>query len=248
MELILAALCLLTGLAILLLCLLLFITVLRQRPIPAVEIAQADASAQKFLGQAALRDWNASALTDLACRWEGAKTGLTRGEYQGRVMSVSQPDSAWLAFYLTLKADQGLMRLRSAAQEMRIEFRGGIARIDALGSRRENDGHLFDAKQQYIGRYKRFQGWRWTMGNRSLTPHYGAIEMSGRVIAEMNDALNWGGGLFDAGDAQRPLIRLLAPNLSSVEEQWLIALVGVELFFNARRARASRAAGTPIQN
>ena len=86
------------------------------------------------------------------------------------------------------------------------------------------------------------------MGNRSLTPHYGAIEMSGRVIAEMNDALNWGGGLFDAGDAQRPLIRLLGPNVSGIEEQWLIALVGVELFFNARRARASLAAGTPIQN
>ena len=248
MELILAALCVLSGLAILLICLISLFALLRHRPMPAAEIAQVDASAEKFLAQENLLAWNVSALTDLACRWEGTKTGLTRGEYQGRVMSVSQPARAWLAFHLALKADQGFMRLRSGAQEMRIEFRGGVARIDALGSWRENDGHLFDAKQQYLGRYTRFQGLRWTMGNRSLTPHYGAIEMSGRVIAEMNDALNWGGGLFDASDGQRPLIRLLAPDLSSVEEQWLLALVGVELFFNVRRARASLAAGTPIQN
>ena len=214
------------------------------RPLAPSEIAQAESSAAAHFAATVpmLLAWDASALDDLACRWEGTKGGIIRGEYLGRVTSIHQPQRAWLAFYLCLKGDQGLVRLRTSEREVRLDIQRGQARVSVnqtpLGWLRESDGAFLNEPGQVIGCYKRYQGWRWTMGNRSLSPRYAAVELGGRMIAEVNDALNWGAG-SGSEDTRRQLIRMRTENLTDDETNWLIAMAGMEVYYDALRMRAA---------
>ncbi len=97
----------------------------------------------------------------------------------------------------------------------------------------------FDARGQTIGRSNRYRGVRMWMGSRSVTPRYGTVELYGRAVAEVNDALNWGSGFFDTGDARRQLVRVKIESLTTDEKNWLLALVAVELYYNALRTAAA---------
>jgi hypothetical protein len=233
------------GFGIIALGLVVWVVMQQRRPLAPQEIAQAETTAEAYFAatMATLPTWNSGALSDLACRWEGAKTGLTRGQHQGRVMSVRQPSAAWLAFYLTIKSAEGFVRLRASDREVRLEVVGANWRVTVdqspFGSLRENEGSLFEARGQAIGHYQRYRGARMWMGSRSLSARYGAVELHGRTIAEVNDALNWGGGLFNAGDARRQLVRVKIESLTTEEENWLLALVAVELYYNALRTAAA---------
>jgi len=225
--------------------LVLWVVMQQRRPLTPQEIAQTETAADAHFAATApaLLSWNSGALSDLACRWEGSQRGLTRGEYLGCVMSVRQPNAAWLTFYLSKKGTEGFVHLRASDRAIRLDFAGANMRVAVdrapLGTLREKDGSILDARGQTVGRYYRYRGLRLWMGSRSVTPRYGAVELYGRALAEVNDALNWGKTLFDTGDARRQLIRAKIESLTTEEENWLLALVGVELYYNAIRTAAA---------
>lgn len=220
------------------------VMVKRSQPYTPPEMAQVEAAAAAHAAHSspALLPWTRAALADLACQWRGSQGGLTVGRYEGQVTSISQPQAAgWLTFYLSLKGRQGVLRLRTSEREVQLAIereRLGVAvNGQALGSLRESDGTIPDSGEQPIGCYQRYRGLRWTMGSRSLSARYGPVELRGRRVAEVSDSLNRGGGPFSAGEAGRPLIRLCVADLTDEEENWLLALVGAELYYAALRAR-----------
>ncbi len=224
--------------------LVLFVNSQRSQPYSAREMAQAEAGASDFFSHAmpTLLPWRPDALADLAARWEGTRSGFLIGEYKGMVRSLSYPDRASrLACYLCLKGRRGFLRLRAPGREMRLDIAAGEAHVvsdeQPLGSIRLNEGTIFDREGQPIGRYHRYRGWRWQMGSVPTSSRYGPLELRGRTVAEVNDALVRGSGPFVADSARRPLVRNLAPNLKPEEERWLLALVGLELYHDAIRAR-----------
>jgi hypothetical protein len=216
----------------------------RSRPYSAEESARAETAAQVHLDRAApsLSPWTPNALADLACQWRGAAGGLSVGQYAGQIGSLAHPEITWLAFSLSLKGSRGVLRLRASDRELRLEIgpRGFRITVDGqlLGSLREDDGLIFGSDAQPIGRYHRHRGMRWQMGSRSLSSRYGAVELRGRRLAEINDALDRSGGLLRSGATQRPLLRLAEPELTTEEENWLLALVAVELYHSALRHRS----------
>ena len=61
--------------------------------------------------------------------------------------------------------------------------------------------------------------------------------LQGRTVAGVNDALIRSSGLFAGSAATRPLVRNLVPDLTPGEENWLLALVALELYHSADRYR-----------
>ncbi len=217
----------------------------RSQPYSAEETAQAEAAAETYLDRTvpALLPWTPEALADLACQWRGTRGGLVIGQHQGQVVSLSQPDGpGWLAFALSLKGYRGFLHVLTSDREIRLEIGPGGFRVTVdgqlLGSLREKDGALFDSQAQPIGCYRRYRGLRWQMGSRSLSTRYGPVELYGRQIAEVSDGLNWGGGPLGRDDARRPLIRLRGTELTYEEENWLLSVVAMELYYSALRQRS----------
>lgn len=74
----------------------------------------------------------------------------------------------------------------------------------------------------------------------SVRGHNGTncVELYGRTVAEVSDSLVRSGGLLASRAAGRPLVRNLPPDLTQEEENWLMALVALELYYDAVRARS----------
>jgi len=106
-----------------------------------------------------------------------------------------------------------------------------------LGSIRLPDQTLLNEGEQPIGCYHRYRGLRWQVGSASASSRYGPVELHGRRMAEVNDGLVRGGGLLTGSAASRPLLRNLSPDLTPEEEDWLLALVALELYYDALRHR-----------
>jgi hypothetical protein len=196
----------------------------RRLPYSAEETAQAEAASKAHMDRTApsLSPWTPAALADLACQWQGTAGGLSVGQNTGQIVSLSQPQAVtWLTFSLSLKGSRGFLHLHTSDRKLRLEIGPGGFRIavdgQLLGSLREDDGSLFDSNGQPVGRYHRYRGARWQMGSRSLSSRYGPLEIHGRRIAEINDALGRRGGLFQSGAVQRPLIRLPDAGLTAKE-------------------------------
>ncbi len=225
---------------------LVFLLVVRQtsRPYSAQQMAQAETNATNFLAQAMpqLLSWRPEALADLAARWEGTRSGFLPRQYQGTVKSLASPDQpGWLAYYLSLKGSQGLLLLRTTESEIRLDMAGTEIRVTGngqpLGRMPRDGGAIFDPSGQPIGQYHRYQGWRWSMGSAPVTKKYGPLELHGRTVAEISDALVRGSSPFVADSTRRPLIQNLVSDLQPEEIQWLLALVGLELLHDALRQR-----------
>jgi hypothetical protein len=221
---------------------------LRSRPYSAQELANAEAAASDYLARAtpALLPWTMAALADLACQWEGTRGGLLVGQHTGQVKSLGRPDQpGLLAYYLSLKGRNGFLRLRTSEREVRLDIAANDVRVTAwgqpLGSIILQDGALLDGAGQPLGRYHRYRGLRWQVGSALTSPRYGPVELHGRTVAEVNDTLIRSNQLFAADAARRPLLRNLASELAPEEEGWLLALVALELLYDAlrRRRRAS---------
>jgi hypothetical protein len=124
------------------------------------------------------------------------------------------------------------MRLNIEANEVHV----AVGR-QPLGSIHLRDGTIFDSEGQPIGRYHRYRGLRWQVGSAPTSSRYGPLELHGRTVAEVNDGLVRSGGLLTGSAASRPLLRNLASDLSPEEENWLLALVALELYYSALRHR-----------
>jgi len=124
---------------------------------------------------------------------------------------------------------------------VRLDIEANEARVTAegqpLGSIHLREGTIFDSGGQPIGRYHRYRGLRWQVGSAPVSSRYGPLELHGRTVAEVNDGLVRGGGLLTGNAASRPLMRNLVPDLTSQEENWLLALVALELYYSALRHR-----------
>jgi hypothetical protein len=238
--LILAPFCLLGAFGLLVFCLVALVLWLRSRPYSAQELANAEAAATDYLDRTAptLLPWTPDALADLSCQWQGTRGGLLIGQHMGQVKSLGQPDQpGLLAYYLSLKGRQGLLRLRTSEREVRLDIAASGVRVTvgerSLGSINPRDGAIFDGEGQPGGQYHRYRGLRLASSGR-----YGPLEFHGRMVAEVNDVLVRGGDYFFGGDyARRPLLRNLASNLTREEENWLLALVALELYNDALRYR-----------
>lgn len=219
--------------------------ILRQsQPYSAQEMAQAEANASEFFSRTVptLLPWQPGALTDLSCQWQGTRGGFTIGGYQGVIRSLSNPEGqSLLAFSLSLKGSRGFLRLHTSDREVRLDIEADEVRVavggQPLGSIHMREGTIFDSGGQPIGRYQRYRGLRWQVGSAPTSSRYGPLELYGRTVAEINDGLVRSGGLLTGNAASRPLVRSLAPDLTLEEENWLLALIALELYYSALRHR-----------
>lgn len=188
-----------------------------------------------------LLPWERGALSDLASRWEGGRSGFITGLYRGVVKSLGHMDKGRLAFYFVMKWSHGVLLLRTGHKEVRLDFAGGYADVTVdgrlFGGIQARAGGLFDVGGQPAGRYHRYTGMRLKMGSMPLSTNYGAVEIGGRQVARMCDALIWGVGPFAEGSRSRQLIVDLVPDVTEEEENWLLALVALELYHDAVRSR-----------
>lgn len=213
---------------------LILLRLLRSRPYGAQETAQAKARASDFVSRTVptLLPWQPGALADLAAHWEGTRGGFVIGEHQGVLKSLSNLDGpGLLACYLSLKGNQGFLLLCTPEHEVRLDIETDGANVavegQPLGSIHLREGTIFDSGGRPVGRYHR---------QRGLSPRYGPVELYGRTVAEVNDTLVRGGEFLLDGGA-RPLVRNLTPDLTPEEENWLLALVALELYHDAIRHR-----------
>jgi len=228
---------------------LVLLRLLRSRPYGAQETAQAEARASDFVSRTVptLLPWRPGALADLAARWEGTRGGLVIEEHQGVLNSLGNPDGpGLLACYLSLKGSRGFLLLCTSGpfdsaqdrREVRLDIKVDGAHVaiggQPLGSIHLREGTIFDSGGQPVGRYHRQR-------SLSSSPRYGPVELYGRTVAEVNDTLVRGGEFLLDGGA-RPLVRNLTPDLTQEEESWLLALVALELYYDAisHRKRARR--------
>jgi hypothetical protein len=128
--------------------------------------------------------------------------------------------------------DRREVRLDIEANEVRVSVEG-----QPLGSVHLHEGTIFDSGGQPIGRYHRYRGLRWQVGSAPTSSRYGPLELHGRTVAEVNDGLVRSGGLLTGSAASRPLVRNLAADPTPEEENWLLALVALELYHSALRHR-----------
>ncbi len=217
----------------------------RSRPYSAQEMERAESRASDFVSHAAVGLLPWGSLTDLSCQWRGTRGGLIVGKYRGVIKSLSNPDApGLLACYLSLKGTQGSLHLRTSAHEARLGIEANVAQVTVggrfLGSIRLGQGTIFDSEGQPIGRYHRHRGLRWQIGSAPLSSRYGPVELYGRTVAEVNDGLSRSGP-WSGDAARRPLVRNLAPDLSRDEENWLLAIAGLEFYHCAVRWRNRRA-------
>jgi len=219
----------------------LFVLWQRSRPPSPQQQASAANAAQvdREESVATLLPWSTQCLGDLACQWRGTRTlALVGSEYRGQIASLSDPQgSSALAFHLSGKGRQGVLRLWTSDRQMQLDFRadGSTSVSGCLVGSIRPDGELLDSAGQSIGAYPRRRGFRFVMGSIPVAPRYTSAELNRRAVAEINEGLVRRSGPFAASAATRPLIHNLRADVTREEEDWLIALIGLELIYNVRR-------------
>lgn len=222
-----------------------------RRPFTPEETAQIDAAAEAYFAQTIpnLLPWSTPTLAGLSCCWQGERhVSFTTRRHEGWIPSLSHPEGRGpVAFHLVQKGLYRVVHLRTSIHQVRLELEGDEGRVTGrygtLGKVRLADGTLLDEAGRPLGQYHHQPGrLRLTVGSAPLSSRYGPVELNGRTVAELNDGLVWrkgSWGIFTGEATHRPLIRRLAPDLTDEETDWLLALVGVELIYNARRANRS---------
>lgn len=212
----------------------------RRQPYTASEMARAEAESSDFLSGAAagLLPWSPDAMADLSDHWEGTR-GATSAwlveRHQGVVQSLGQPGGPGrLAFFLSLKGGRGFLRLLTPEREVRLDIAPGVVHVSSrsrqLGSMAlsTTTQTFLDAAGQAVGRYHRFKG-------SLVRADYGPVELGGRTLAEATILVRHRDALLDR--PPQAALRKLAAALSPEEEDWLLAVVGLELVYNASRYR-----------
>lgn len=182
-----------------------------------------------------LAAWSSSAFADLSNRWVGwwLRAGNS-GYSQGVIQSLSQPGTGLIAFVLERSTFRsGVMNLRTRDHEVRLDIRGGgqfdtnaevTAAINGepLGRVRLPDGAIFDAGGQPIGQYTRRH-----LATRNM--HYNPLVIKGKPIAAITNI--W---IRQPAALRKPEPAMQnVASLSAEEERWLLAVLGVELYYDA---------------
>jgi hypothetical protein len=221
-----------------------------KQPYTANEATSAQAAASAFLERSVplLEAWRPAALTDLSNHWEGTRASAFRWSHrdfqQGMLKNLSQPPSRGLlayqptglvAFHLSCKGAYAFLRLCTSEHEVRLDFSPGTAQITSraqgLGYARTSgrlDYELYDEAGRAIGHYRRFTDTRYV--------DYAPVGVSGRVLGEVKLLHRRGDGIFRR--TPRPAVRNLAPDLTPQEQDWLLAIIGLELLHNLRWVRS----------
>ncbi len=196
-----------------------------------------------------LLPWDSSAWSDLSSHLEMsgiAKPGSVH--YRGAIKSLSQPqERGWLVYEMRLKwrAD-GMLVLRTSAHALQLTLQNNsassvqvLADGIPLGSLREQGGDiaLFNTMGQPIGKYNRYRRklqWR-PYGVEDVEPGYGALAIGDRQLAEMNCNLIPNQYVAQLAQPIPALLRNVAPDVTSQEEDWLLALIGLEVYYRITR-------------
>jgi hypothetical protein len=199
-----------------------------------------DDTSQRFLHEKipALLPWNPSqALPDMSslCVRTGESSGLGGGwsHCRGTVQSLKNSRAAWLAYTVNTRKQEGQVVLHTSRDQMLIEVSRGelpsgmrLARVEingrALGSINIDSREFFDEIGRPLGRMTGGRGI--IMGGMT---NYVAVEMQGRVIAEMNTEMF---SRFERLGPMPPAFKLDEPRLSPEEAWWLVALLAVALY------------------
>ncbi len=219
---------------------------------------------EEFLVQVGgrLLPWRGDALADLAAHWRGNWRLVTgagiRGQFQGVVKSLGQPEAeGWLAFHLDRpEAKRARLVMRTSGKEFTFDVRLEAAfpmrgEVDILldgrpfGRIHLPDGDLLDAEGRAIGHYRRP---RLTVHTVGMVPQsYTPIVIGERTIAELTCLWMRLPGRFKGRfyysftplPTPWPALRNIASEISPEEENWLLSLVGLELFYDTAWSRRS---------
>jgi hypothetical protein len=190
-----------------------------------------------------LLHWQAGSLLDLSSHLE--MTGISAlgsVHYQGTLMSLSQPkEPGWLAYEMRLKRAKGPLLLRTSSRAWQLDIERGFADVVVDGTPlgrlrvRGRETTLLDVDGRPIGRYYRqrrglvITAVVWQKG--LFDPAYGPVEIHGRSIAEINNNLIRSVHLRRLDQPMPALVRNLTPELGPREEDWLVALIGLEVYY-----------------
>jgi hypothetical protein len=189
-----------------------------------------------------LQPWRAGALADFSSLMEMVGySALGSIHYRGTVKSLSQPEATgWLAYELRLKRAKGSLLLRTSAQMGQLDIDWSSAQVTVSGNllgrwqARGREVTLLDAKGRPVGRYQRQPRKPWIVRRVPQTgyfdPGHGPVELRGRLVAEINSNLIPSKYIPYLKDPVPPLLQKLDPELEPVEEDWLLALVGLEVY------------------
>jgi hypothetical protein len=176
--------------------------------------------------------------------------------YRGAIKSLSQPgDTGWLAYDTQVKRLKGPVMLRSTARGWTLNVQGSLTSLDAqvlvegahLGNLRTQDSDvlMLDAGNETIGVYRRFarQQLRVHLNQRRLVdvePGYGQVELSGRILAEINHNLIPNRYVERLDQPAPSLLQNIDPALAPHEVDWLVALLGLEIYRRITRMISER--------
>jgi hypothetical protein len=183
-----------------------------------------------------LKFWQPDAFSDLSNRWLGWWEQIAPPFYsQGMIRSLAKPEESWIAFHLERSTYRSaVMRLRTSENEVVLNIRGGgqfdsNAEVDvtfdaeSLGYMKLPECLLLNSQGQQIGQYQR-------RGIALRTMHYAPVTLNGRTIASITDI--W---VRQIRARRKPeaLMQNVAADLSAEDQRWLLALIGIELYYDA---------------
>ncbi|RME05669.1 MAG: hypothetical protein D6803_08450 [Anaerolineae bacterium] len=211
-----------------------------------------------FLMQARenLLPWDSDPLEDLAACWQGqwniaSGVGM-RGWARGAVKSLGQPEAeGYLAFSLDRpEAKIAHLSIWTSNEEIAMEFHlektfpihgEALIRVNnqTFGRIHIPEGELFDATGNPAGGYKRSA--TVIHSARRVPDSYRPVTMHDRTIAEltsvwMRQPYRFRGRYYRAITplpAPWPALRHIRAGLDPDETTWLLAVIGLELFYNA---------------
>jgi hypothetical protein len=205
----------------------------------ASDALKQDSDSYLFDSAAQMQSWQAGALADFSSHLEifGRRIAWSL-HYRGALKSLSQPEAfGWLAFDLQIERTKGQIELRTEQSTYLLEIKGAVldVRVDGqpLGALQARGSivTLLGANARPVGGYQRpSRGWGLSLGGDYLKPTYAPVRVRKRQVAEFNNNMLLSKHLKLLKGDIPPLYRNLASDLSAEESDWLLALLGFEIY------------------
>jgi hypothetical protein len=156
---------------------------------------------------------------------------------------------------MQVKRLKGPVMLRSTTRGWTLNMQGSLTSVSSqvlvegahLGNLQTqgSDVLLLNANNEPIGIYRRFarQQLRVHLNQRRLVdvePGYGQVELSGRILAEINHNLIPNRYVERLDQPVPPLLQSIDPALAPHEVDWLVALLGLEIYRRSTRMISER--------
>jgi hypothetical protein len=205
----------------------------------ASDALKQDSDSYLFDSTAQMQIWQAGALADFSSHLEifGRRIAWSL-HYRGALKSLAQPDAfGWLAFDLQIERAKGQIELRTEQSTYLLEIKGAVLDIlvdgQPLGAlqARGNKVTLVGPDARPVGGYQRpSRGWGLSLGADYLKPTYAPVRVRKRQVAEFNNNMLLSQHLkFLKGDLP-PLYRNLTSDINAEDGDWLLALLGYEIY------------------